>query len=119
MNKKITLQENLKRLQNCLMSVSYLSNPDNYGYYSIDIDRVNKKYLRQTLRNIKRLQYVIQKQLAENSILQAYSVPLEMDMFKQIKNGSINELKFKRDDQFNNKVEVFIDEGKYVGRFLL
>lgn len=69
MNKKITLQENLKRLQNCLMSVSYLSNPDIY-YNSdyrpqIDCDRANKKYLRQTLRNIKRLHTVIQKQSLE------------------------------------------------------
>jgi len=61
---KITLEQNIKRMQNCLHAVKQLSDP----HFNIQIRRKQRRMLRKTLKTIKRLQVVIQKQLMENGL---------------------------------------------------
>lgn len=121
MSKKITLQENLQKLQNCLLAVKTLSDPLIYLGQNNKCNKANRKYLRNTLKNVDRLNDVIKKQLIEENILRSVSnnkSKVINNMFKLVKNNEIDEFTVKRDESFKNKFEVW-EGNKYVGRFLM
>jgi len=121
MSKKITLQENIKKLQNCLDAVKTLSNILDGSRAQNSVEKLNRTYLRKTLRNIRRLNTVIQNQILQTvpyvHIPKSFNDPV-ISMFNLIKQDQINEFTVKRDTTFNNKVEIF-EGDKYVGRYLI
>ena len=121
MSKKITLQENIKKLQNCLDAVKTLSNILDGSKAQNSVEKLNRWHLRHTLRNIKRLNIVIQNQISQTvpyvHIPKSFNDPV-ISMINLIKQDQINEFTVKRDTTFNNKVEIF-EGDKYVGRYLI
>ncbi len=59
----ITLRENIARAKNLINSIESLSNPN--LYVNLKSDYHNKRHLRKTVKNFKRLTVVIEKQLNE------------------------------------------------------
>lgn len=121
MSKKITLQENIKKLQNCLDAVKTLSNILDGSRAQNSVEKLNRTYLRKTLRNIRRLNNVIQNQILQTvpyvHIPKSFNDPV-ISMVDLIRDNKIDQFTVKRDESFKNKVEIF-EGDKYVGRYLI
>lgn len=122
MNKQITLDQNITKLQNSLNAVKTLSEileKCNINSANLTVKK-NKKYLRKTLKNVSRLNAVIQKQISEKfptaALVNKNTNTIVNDMFNLLKNSEIDQFKVKRDESTENKYEIW--EGNiYCGRF--
>ena len=69
MNKKLTLEDNLKKQKNILREIEYLCNIKHYYVDSYPpqkkCDQRNLKRLKNTFKNYSRLQVVVEKQSVE------------------------------------------------------
>ncbi len=121
MSKKITLEENINKLQNCLNAVKTLSNILDRNKSQNSVEKFNRTYLRKTLRNIRRLNNVIQTQISQTvpyvHIPKSFNDPV-INMINLIRDNKIDQFTVKRDESFKNKVEIF-EGDKYCGRFLI
>lgn len=124
MNKQVTLDQNITKLQNSLNAVKTLSEIlEKCDINSANLTvRKNKKYLRKTLKNVSRLNVVIQKQISEKFPTTALvnkntnTNTIVNGMFNLLKNSEIDQFKVKRDESTENKYEIW--EGNiYCGRF--